>query len=136
MRNKWEDLFVYYLDLTEFSLVKYADGTFGLDDRQGANLGEIESERFETAQEIFSRMECYINDYILEPLDYGVDDYEFFDDKDIDCWSCETWLSLRDKYVDMCTEFFTEYKEEFDICDMIANHYEEINLENCYTEKA
>ena len=64
-QNKYEKLFCSFLDLTEFSLIKYKDG-FGLEDRQGANLGDIEGDRFETAEQIFERMSIYIDDYINE----------------------------------------------------------------------
>lgn len=44
-KNKYEKLFDSFLDLTEFSLIKHRDG-FGLEDRQGANLGDIEDDRY------------------------------------------------------------------------------------------
>lgn len=64
-QNIWGKLFDSFLDLTEFSLIKYEDG-FGLEDHQGANLGDIEDDRFETAEQIFERMSIYIDDYIDE----------------------------------------------------------------------
>lgn len=45
--KKAVDLFESILDIEEFFMVRYQDGTWGLQDRQGANLGDIESERFE-----------------------------------------------------------------------------------------
>lgn len=66
-QNKYEKLFDSFLELTEFSLIKYEDG-FGLEDRQGANIGDIEDDRFETAEQIFERMSIYIDDYIDEDL--------------------------------------------------------------------
>ena len=58
-QNKYEKLFDDFLDLTEFTLVKYPDG-FGLKDRQGGNLGDIESDRFMNASQIADGMERYI----------------------------------------------------------------------------
>lgn len=54
-QNKYEKLFDSFLELTEFSLIKHEDG-FGLEDRQGANIGGIEDDRFETAEQIFERI--------------------------------------------------------------------------------
>lgn len=47
-KNRYETLFEEFMDLTEFTLIKYKDG-WGLHDRQGGNLGDIESDRFENA---------------------------------------------------------------------------------------
>ena len=48
-KNRWEELFDELLDLIEFRLIKYPDG-WGLVDRQGANLGDIESDRFDSSE--------------------------------------------------------------------------------------
>ena len=72
--NIWEDIFESFLDLKEFTLVHYengkisennedVDGHWGLIDRQGGNLGNIEGDVFNNAEEILDRMSIYINDY-------------------------------------------------------------------------
>ena len=66
VQNRWEDLFEGFLDLTEFTLIKYSDG-WGLYDRQCGNLGDIESDRFDNASDIFDRMDTYITDYFYNP---------------------------------------------------------------------
>ena len=61
-RNRWEELFDELLDLIEFRLIKYPDG-WGLVDRQGANLGDIESDRFDSSVTLIDRLEVYVRDY-------------------------------------------------------------------------
>lgn len=123
-QNKWEKLFDTFLDLTEFSLIKYEDG-FGLEDHQGANLGDIEDDRFETAEQIFERMSIYIDDYIDEDLcNVWVDELRFGCDDIPD--TLEGWLDHKKE--------LKKYQYELDLIDMICNHYDEINLENCTYE--
>lgn len=123
-QNKWEKLFDSFLDLTEFSLIKHEDG-FGLEDRQGANLGDIEDDRFETAEQIFERMSIYIDDYIDEDLcNVWVDELGFSCDDIPD--TLEDWLDHKEE--------LKKYQYEIDLIDMICNHYKEINLENCTYE--
>lgn len=123
-QNNYEKLFDSFLDLTEFSLIKYEDG-FGLEDRQGANLGNIEDDRFETAEQIFERMSVYIDDYIDEDLcNVWVDELGFSPDDIPDM--LEGWLDHKEE--------LKEYQYEIDLIDMICNHYDEINLENCTYE--
>lgn len=124
LQNNYEKLFDSFLDLTEFSLIKYEDG-FGLEDRQGANLGDIEDDRFETAEQIFERMSVYIDDYIDEDLcNVWVDELGFSADDIPDM--LEGWLDHKEE--------LKEYQYEIDLIDMICNHYDEINLENCTYE--
>lgn len=52
----YETAFAEMLDTMEFSLVKYEDGSFGLHDYTGANLGNIEGDRFDNATEIIDRL--------------------------------------------------------------------------------
>ena len=125
-QNRWECLFEGWLDLTDFILIKYNDG-WGLCDRQGGNLGNIEGDRFANATEIIYRMEVYIIDYIFNDLE--------------DCWDDETnqaeypygypnnledWLQYRD--------MMPNNQYEMDLCEMMAYHTNEINLENVYYE--
>lgn len=123
-QNKYEKLFDSFLDLTEFSLIKHKD-SFGLEDLQHANLGDIESDRFETAEQIFERMSIYIEDYIDEDLcNVWVDELGFSSDDIPD--TLEGWLNYKEELKD--------YQYELDLIDMICNHYDEINLENCTYE--
>lgn len=146
-QNKWTQLFEQWLDLTEFSLIKHKnptlvlnyqdydgnpveevhEGIWSIYDRQGGNLGDIESDRFDNAGQILDRMEVYIIDYIFEDLencwDEEVDeDYPYGYPQ-----SAEEWLKLRDR--------MPNNQFEMDLCDMIANHFDEINLEECYYEE-
>lgn len=124
LQNNYEKLFDSFLDLTEFSLIKYKDG-FGLEDLQHANLGNIEGDRFETAEQIFERMSVYIDDYIDEDLcNVWVDDLGLKHEDIPD--TLEGWLDHKEELKD--------YQYELDLIDMICNHYNEINLENCTYE--
>ena len=60
--------FIDIINFLDFGLKENEDGTFGLKDYQGANLGGIEDEKFESAQDILNRLsETYFNDYFLNP---------------------------------------------------------------------
>ena len=58
-----------FLNFFDFDYEKYEDG-YGLIDMQGADLGNIEGERFENPSEVVERLydSIYILDYIDEPL--------------------------------------------------------------------
>ena len=120
LQNKYEKLFDSFLDLTEFSLIKYEDG-FGLEDRQGANLGDIEDDRFKTAEQIFERMSVYVDDYIDEDLcNVWVDELEFSSEDIPD--TLEGWLGHKEELKD--------YQYELDLIDMICNHSRKLHLRN------
>ena len=70
-----------FLNFFEFDLEKYGT-TYGVVDLQGANLGDIEDERYDTVQEIVERFNGsvyipdYITDHIEEDADKEFDSYE------------------------------------------------------------
>ena len=118
MQNTYEKLFNEFLDLTEFRLLKHKDGTFSLEDRQCANLGDIEDDRFASASEILDRMDVYIQDYLIEDIEDALDEKSI----EIDCdW--EEYGQYRD--------LIPDYKFDFDLLDMIVNHFDEVDLNNC-----
>ncbi len=122
-QNKYEKLFDGFLDLTEFALIKYHDG-FGLKDRQGGNLGDIESDRFASAEEIFDRMDVYITDYFLSDIENQLDEKEI---EHGSVSTCEDALKYRNK--------LPESEWDFDVLDMICHHPKEICLSNCTFEE-
>lgn len=129
-QNKYEELFDDFMELVEFTLVKHKlpseDGIWSVEDNQGANLGDIESDRFKDASEIFERMDIYIRDYINEDLEnVWIDElgHSFDNAPDI----IEGWLDHREE--------LKEYQFELDLIDMICHHADDINLENCYYEE-
>lgn len=136
-KNKWEELFEQYMDLTEFTLVKYLDG-WGIYDNQGANLGDIESDRFENAADMFDRMDVYIEDYFFNDLEDELDAYEVDMEGRKFPWSAYDWLELRNDvhFYNKNKKYFDDHGFDFDILDMIANHEDEIDLENVYYEMA
>lgn len=136
IQNTWESYFEAWLDVTEFTLIKHKDG-WGLYDRQGGNLGDIEGDRFESAEDILDRMEAYINDYIFDDLENELDVYDVdMGDREVP-WSAEEWLSLRHEIYNKSNnkKYFDNHRWEFVILDMIANHAKEIDLEKIYYEE-
>ena len=119
MQNTYEKLFNEFLDLTEFRLLKHKDGTFSLEDRQCANLGDIEDDRFASASEILDRMDIYIQDYIVEALSDILDETGISLEED-------TWEGLLE-----CRDKVPEADWDFDVLDMIVNHSDKVDLNNC-----
>jgi len=124
-KNQWETLFDQFLDTVEFRLVKYPDG-WGLVDKQEANLGEIESERFDAAVTIIDRLDVYTEDYFVDDI------CETMGRSASEDWSkllCEARASMTQKELEY-------HRFDLDVLEMICNHPNEINLENCcYTEE-
>ena len=118
MKNTYEELFDAFLNITEFRLLKHNDGTFSLEDRQSSNFGDIEYDRFETASEVLDRMDVYIQDYLAAGIEDALDEESIT----IDC----DWKEYG-KYRD----FLPDYGFDFDLLDMIVNHSNEVNLNNC-----
>ena len=118
MKNTYEKLFDEFLNLTEFRLLKHNDGTFSLEDQQCANLGDIEDDRFASASEILDRMDIYIQDYLIEDIEDALDEKSI----EIDC----DWKEYG-KYRDL----IPDYRFDFDLLDMIVNHSNEVDLNNC-----
>lgn len=120
-KGDFTDLFVNFLYSTEFALDKDEDGYY-LVDLQGANLGNINEDRFQSAEEIFDRMEVYIEDYFVDDLEDWAKHYKielpgsyeemlhFIDDND------EYPLTDNEKY-------------SYEVLDMVVNHYDDIDLE-------
>lgn len=120
-KNKYEKLFDEMLEYMEFRLVKYPDGTFGLIDLQGGNLGNIEDDRFDNAVQLLDRLDIYYDDYFINPIadelkDKGIESFH----KDFSI------IKFRDELPD------SEW--DFDVLDMVINHPNDIDLNNCYRE--
>ena len=126
-QNKYEKLFDEFLDLTEFTLVKHQND-WSLIDNQDGNIGDIEGYRFESAMQIFDRMDIYIEDYIVESIVEELNSKGIDDAERVRAW-CD-WTDILE-YKDC----LPNSKWDFDVLDMICNHFEEINLENCTYEE-
>lgn len=156
MQNKWEKLFEEFLDVTEFTLVHYEYGRtdpedeekigyWGLYDRQGANLGEIESDVFTSASEIIDRMSTYINDYFYRDLEEEAQCYEVQLPDDnlliqkygtkVYWGGAEYWLAIKQELKDKNKDFLEAHQFDFDILEMIAHHGEDIELNNISHEE-
>lgn len=145
-QNKWERLFEEWLDLTEFSLIKHSNpehiitykdfdnqpciiehyGIWSVRDRQGANLGDINENRFDNAQQIFERMDIYIHDYIVEAIENCLDEKGLLPEYEYDGY---------DDLLINAAPLLPENKWDFNVLDMIVNHFDEINLENVFYEE-
>lgn len=118
MKNIYEELFDAFLNITEFRLLKHNDGKFSLEDRQCANLGDIEDDRFTSASEILDRMDVYIQDYLIADIEDVLNEESI----EIDC----DWEEYG-KYRNL----IPDYKFDFDLLDMIINHPDKVDLNNC-----
>lgn len=130
MKNKYEKLFDEFLNVIEFKLIRHetdledAEKGWGVYDLQGANLADIEDDRFETADDIFNRMGHYIDDYFLRDIT------ELLRDKNIEV----TWNENYEDYIKYAKPHLPENTFDFDILDMICFHGKEIDLSNCNYE--
>ena len=104
------------LDLIEFELVKYEDG-YGLVDLQGANLGNIEGDRFDNAESLFDRIEIYLDDYIVRSLEERFDTDLYGD--------YEGGLACIKSHFDVQNDW------DIQVIDMVVNHANEVNLSKC-----
>lgn len=118
MKNTYEKLFDEFLNITEFRLLKHKDGTFSLEDQQCANLGDIEGDCFTSASEILDRMDVYIQDYLITDIEDALDEKSI----EIDC----DWEEYGQYQKDL-----PDYKFDFDLLDMIINHPDKVDLNNC-----
>ena len=110
-----EQLFDELLETLNFSLIKYDDG-WGIKDKEGANLGDIETERFMDAISIVDRLDSYIADSIVADLlaQTGLSDSDF------GCWSDLVEMA-REKGVPQSDTELLEF-----VCS-----YPKVDLERC-----
>lgn len=119
--NLEEQIFVDFLDLIEFDLVK--DGQqYALVDRQGANLGEIESRRYERLVDIIDDLSIYVEDYIVAPLTEQAQQLHISIPV---TW--EGFVAIRDK-------FPAENQWDLQVLQVLTEDYPMINLDKCYTD--
>lgn len=115
--HSYEKIFIEFLSMLQFRLNKYDDG-FGLVDITGSNLNGIEQDRFESASEIFERLDNYIYDSIITDID------DALEEKNVEI----TWGESCEDYLKHAKAFLPDDRYSFDILDMICNHFEEIDL--------
>lgn len=121
-KGDFTDLFVNFLYSTEFALDKDEDGYY-LVDLQRANLGNIDEDRFDSAEEIFDRMDIYIEDYFVADLDDWAEHYK------IELpGSYEEMLHFIDDNAERYPLTDIE-KYSYEVLDMIVNHHDDIDLE-------
>lgn len=119
MKNKYEILFDDMLELMEFELIKYPNN-WGLIDKQGGNLGNIESDRFEDAFQIIDRLDLYIDDYLARSIKECLDINDDF-----------SWSEIAHKYINH-PELAGESYYDIQMLDMICHHGGDIDLNHCY----
>ena len=123
LKRTYEDLFDQFLETTDFRLIKYGEDEWGLEDLSGANLGNIEQDRFRVAMHLIDRMDIYIESYYICDIqdlleEAGHNDIEY-----------DNWAELIEKARPLLGK---EYQGELDILDAIFSHAEEIDLNKCY----
>lgn len=134
--NKWERLFEEFLECVEFTLVKYTDG-WGVHDKQYANLGDIEDDRFKNAEDVLDRMDTYIVDYFYNDLEDELNAYEVdLEWREVPDGAAE-WLLLRNdvEFVNKNKKYFDNHSWEFEVLEMIVRHVDEIDLDNIHYEE-
>ena len=118
--SKYEELFNEVLDIIDFELIKYKNG-WVLIDKQLADLGDIESERFDNVVKLVDRLEMYIEDYFVEEIRIEVEELAEM-----------TWKEIIDTAPNELNQQQSEaYKFNLLVLDMICNHKDEIEFENC-----
>lgn len=134
-QNKYETLFEGFLDLTEFTLIKYKK-SWGVRDNQGANLGDIEGDRFKNAEDLIDRMDTYIIDYFYADLEDELSAYKVDLEWREVPYDAIGWLLLRDdvEFVNKNKKYFDDHSWEFDVLEMIVYHIDEVDLENVFYE--
>ena len=70
-------------------------------------------------------MDIYINDYFIQDIE------DLLEEKGIEI----TWDDDYQDYIDNLRVLLPEAFWEFEVLDMICNHYSEIDLNNCYYEE-
>ena len=83
--------------------------------------------------QIFERMEIYIDDYIVFPLQ----EIRKIDENEVSGYELNEYMQWED-YVINREHFRKDYQSDIDFLDKICNHANEIELNNCtfaYKEK-
>ena len=123
-KNKYEEMFDEFMNLVEFELIKCKNGNWQVVDTQGANLGDIESDTFKSAEDIFERMTNYIEDYIVSAIE------EIIYQKKLDV----KWSDMSD-LIKKAKTLLPESKWDFDVLEMVCHHANEIDLNKCSYEE-
>lgn len=135
--KKWTEVFKGMLDLMDMQLVMYDVG-YGLIDLQGENLGDIESDLFTTAEDIISRLDVYVNDYYLTDLDEEYDNAMENVGLIPECVrkrsTPEEWCEFeefarRSTGLGNARLFVENHQHQFEVMDLIANHLDEVDLQ-------
>lgn len=94
-------------------------GKYRVKDRQGGNLGDIESDRYDDVNDLIDRFDVYWNDYIYEDLNeefghYGLGDVNKEVYKD-DLNDTESWCKWFDEHKndEKCKEFIKNHDIDF-----------------------
>lgn len=133
--GKYDAVCRAFLDLIEMELVRYEDG-FGVIDLQGANLGDIQSDRFQNASELFDRLDIYINDYYITDLEEEYTEYFDTPDGESPYHTAEDWCEMFKLIVfkgSAAEKFITAHLHEFQVLDMILNYADEVSLDDVLT---
>ncbi len=115
-KNLYEETFNEFLALVDFELIRYGN-YYGLHDLQGANLGDVEYDRFADASKVIDRLDTYIKDQIVCDLEEELD------------IQGEDWGDVLKQA--KIKDIKGDYSYEIAVLDMILYHSDEINLDLC-----
>ena len=104
--------FLHEFDFDVYKM-KNANGEtiYKLVDDQGANLGNIESEEFHSVDDIVDRLDIYYNDYLIEDVEFQLDDLatRVGDDKIVNDWhNLSSYKDIYDYLVDVQEKYCQE----------------------------
>lgn len=126
--NNDELVFKDIIETIEFSISKEHDG-YALHDSTGANLGNIESERFCSAVDILDRIDHYLNDYFFTDLEDEAESIIQSENTEMPC-SAEDWVKFMDEHEDFKNEHSLDYK----VMEFLAQPNIDIDMENVIDE--
>ena len=135
--------FEQLIESVEFRVIQQDNGRYRLEDMQGANLGDIEQEEFNSKAAVIDRMEVYWHDYYASILEEDLEIYNYKDYGDLCEQAKEKMKTLQLDYDSLrdyiCViealelianppkEWFTDENKVLEECNMTDLCYNEFN---------
>lgn len=137
------ELFAEVLDELGFSIKKMPEGGYAIWDEQ---LSTYRTDGIDgnliivhDAREVLEELTTYVEDSFNRDLEEELENYG------LDAWydmpeTLEDWVHLAELFEsrnadDPEKDFLTAHQDELELCDLIANHYSEVDLDEVLFEK-
>ena len=122
--KKVNEKFCEYISFMDFSIGKDQEGFF-LEDLQGANLGDIDQDRFTNAVGIIDRLDVYIDDYVYQDLIEDAESAGIVFEKGVNPmnFSFAEWIQF-------CKENSIQ-SYHLKILEFMEAHLEDVDLDEC-----